>query len=174
MPGESGLLGAPGKEKWRFQALNEGTTTTSLEYSQSWKKSTIGNWELDLQVTVVGEEKTGLDQKGSELVKKVFEDLANENFKSLENRFSTNFQGLTPSGMKSRDEGIEMLKKINLKDYTLEDLKVTKQNDVLVITYSAKLKGKIEGNKLHEKKRYFLTTFIKTDSLWKLISGAYY
>jgi len=44
--------GTPGQEVWTFKALNEGKSTISLEYSQSWEGGEQGEWTYTLTVTV--------------------------------------------------------------------------------------------------------------------------
>jgi len=55
VPPTDGLLlapGTPGKEIWTFQALKEGESTISMEYSQPWEGGTQATWTFNLTVTV--------------------------------------------------------------------------------------------------------------------------
>ena len=45
-------LGAAGKEVWTFEALKEGTTTISMEYSRPWEGGEKAEWTYKLTVTV--------------------------------------------------------------------------------------------------------------------------
>jgi len=47
-----GLVGAPGTQVWTFEALAQGTTTVSLQYSRPWEGGEKGVWTFDLTVTV--------------------------------------------------------------------------------------------------------------------------
>ena len=49
---KSTLVGAGGQEVWTFKALKTGTSTISLEYSQSWQGGTKGAWTFTANVTV--------------------------------------------------------------------------------------------------------------------------
>ena len=49
---KSTLAGAGGQEVWTFKALKTGTSTISLEYSQSWQGGTKGAWTFTANVTV--------------------------------------------------------------------------------------------------------------------------
>ena len=49
---ESTLVGAGGQEIWTFKALNRGTSTIYMEYSQAWNGGTKGAWILAATVTV--------------------------------------------------------------------------------------------------------------------------
>ena len=44
--------GTPGQEVWTFEALEEGTTTISMEYSRPWEGGEKGEWTYNLTVTV--------------------------------------------------------------------------------------------------------------------------
>ena len=44
--------GTPGKEVWTFQALKEGESTVSMEYSQPWEEGEEAAWTFNLTVTV--------------------------------------------------------------------------------------------------------------------------
>jgi len=46
------VTGAPGQEIWTFNALKEGTSTVSMEYSQPWLDGKKGEWTFTLNVTV--------------------------------------------------------------------------------------------------------------------------
>ena len=53
-PTEGQLLapGTPGKEVWTFQALKEGKSTISMEYSRPWEEGEEAAWTFNLTVTV--------------------------------------------------------------------------------------------------------------------------
>ena len=51
-PEGKGLVGAPGNQVWTFNALQKGTTTVSMEYSQPWAGGEKGAWTFELTVTV--------------------------------------------------------------------------------------------------------------------------
>ena len=44
--------GTPGEEIWTFQALKQGTSTISLEYSRPWEGGEKGEWTFNLTVVV--------------------------------------------------------------------------------------------------------------------------
>lgn len=51
-PPESDVPGAPGKEVFTFEALREGKTTISMEYSQPWEGGIKAEWTFGLDVFV--------------------------------------------------------------------------------------------------------------------------
>ncbi len=44
--------GTPGKEIWTFQAIKEGESTISMEYSRTWEEGEEATWTFSLTVTV--------------------------------------------------------------------------------------------------------------------------
>lgn len=44
--------GTPGQEVWIFEALKEGTSSVSLEYSRPWEGGEKGEWTFNLTVVV--------------------------------------------------------------------------------------------------------------------------
>jgi inhibitor of cysteine peptidase len=44
--------GTPGLQTWRFQTLNEGSSTVSIEYSRPWEGGEKGEWIFTLNVDV--------------------------------------------------------------------------------------------------------------------------
>lgn len=44
--------GTPGQEVWTFEALKEGTSTVSMEYSRPWEGGEKGEWTYTMTVTV--------------------------------------------------------------------------------------------------------------------------
>jgi len=51
-PKNKQLAGAAGQEIWTFRALQEGTTTISMEYSQPWEGGTKVEWTFELTVVI--------------------------------------------------------------------------------------------------------------------------
>ena len=50
--GEVPVAGAAGQEKWTFEAVGQGTTEVSMEYSKPWDGGDKGVWTFKLTVTV--------------------------------------------------------------------------------------------------------------------------
>jgi len=51
-PEDTGVVGAPGKEIWTFNALTIGDSSISMEYSQPWEGGTKAAETFDLTVVV--------------------------------------------------------------------------------------------------------------------------
>ena len=50
--GKEPAAGTAGQEKWTFEAVGQGTTEVSMEYSQPWDGGEKGAWTFKLTVTV--------------------------------------------------------------------------------------------------------------------------
>ena len=50
--GEPPAPGTAGQQQWTLEALREGTTEVSLEYSRSWEGGEKGEWTFTLTVVV--------------------------------------------------------------------------------------------------------------------------
>gem|GEM_PF-403997 len=175
LPASSGALGAPGKEGWTFQALHEGKTIISLEYGRPWEGTGADNWSLKLNVTVVsrqGEKSQPSHQIGEELVREVFQAIHDSNIAKLENMISKDFQAVHDFGASNRQEEIQTLKGIKLGEYTLDNFKVTRQGDVLIVTYTIAAEETIQGEQVPQKPIPRLSIFIKTNSEWKWLAHA--
>ncbi|MFP3953378.1 MAG: protease inhibitor I42 family protein [Candidatus Acetothermia bacterium] len=173
----SSMLGAPSTEQWTFQALNEGKTTISMEYGRSWTSSSPDDWSLKVNVTVVEEKKEEPKEKsteeiGEELVRDIFKDMKNLNVSSLEKVISKEFQAIHTSGASDRQEEIETIKGLDLGEYKLSDFKVTRDGDVLVVTYKISAEETLKGEKVSKKPTPRLSVFIKTGSGWKWLAHA--
>jgi len=51
-PEEQQIVGAAGQEVWTFQALQEGTTTISMEYRRPWEDTEEAEWTFTLTLVV--------------------------------------------------------------------------------------------------------------------------
>ena len=51
-PEGKGIVGAPGNQVWTFKALQKGTTTVGMEYSQPWAGGEKAAWTFQLSLTV--------------------------------------------------------------------------------------------------------------------------
>jgi inhibitor of cysteine peptidase len=52
LPEGKGIVGSSGSQVWIFRALQKGTTTINMEYSQPWEGGEKAEWTLELIVNV--------------------------------------------------------------------------------------------------------------------------
>ena len=170
-----GALGAPGKETWTFQALNEGTTTISLEYSKPGAGLGSSEWTYEVKVQVVDEDDDDEDDEeksGEDLVKQFFTYVNNSNIAMLKNAIAKDFQAIDGSGFKNRGAELKALKQAELGRYNLGNFKTTRRDDLLIVTYTLSADTTITGRKLPGGSGPRMSTFVETDSGWRLIAHA--
>ena len=176
-PSTSSAIGSAGQERWTFRGLQEGTTTISLLYSRGGMRGP-DDWTFEVKVEVVEESKSKSDgpaddgEIGEKLVRGIFKDIHDSNISSLASKLSENFQVVRGSGATDRKGEIEILKGIDLGEYTLDNFKVTREDSVIVVTYTVKADETIQGEKVPKKPVPRLSVFIKTDSGWKWLAHA--
>ncbi len=176
LPSGSSALGAPGKERWVFQGLNEGKSTIALEYGRSWESGS-GEWSLRVDVTVVDEdeepsEKGSGDDTGEKLVREVFRKIKNSDIAALEKMMAEEFQAVHDFGASDRKGEVETLKGIELEEYRLGNFKTTRREDILIVTYTVKAEETIKGEEVEDEPVPRLSVFVNTDSGWKWIAHA--
>ena len=176
LPSGSSALGAPGKERWVFQGLNEGKSTIALEYGRSWESGS-GEWSLRVDVTVVDEdedpsEKDSGDDTGEKLVREVFRKIKNSDIAALEKMMAEEFQAVHDFGASDLKGEVETLKGIELKEYRLGNFKTTRREDILIVTYTVKAEETIRGEEVEDEPVPRLSVFVKSDSGWKWIAHA--
>ena len=49
---DKNIVGGAGEEVWTFKALNEGTTTVSLDYGQSWDGGLKSEWTFTATIII--------------------------------------------------------------------------------------------------------------------------
>ena len=170
-----GALGAPGTETWTFQALNEGTTTISFEYSKPGAGLGSSKRTYEVKVRVVDEDDEDEDDEeksGEDLVKQFFTYVNNSNIALLENAIAKDFQAIDGAGFKNRREELEALKQADLGSYSLGNFKTTRRDDLLIVTYTLSADTTITGRKLPGGSGPRMSTFVETDSGWRLIAHA--
>lgn len=176
LPGESEKLGAPAQERWTFLALDKGTTSVSFSYGRPWEESSQDSWHFTVQVTVVEEAESTTDkiieQTGEELVREVFLHIHNSNIQALENMLSEHFQSVHEFGASDRQGEIDILKNIELGEYSLSNFQVTGGNDIIIVTYNLTAKETIQGKEVPHKPVPRLSVFINTNSGWKWLAHA--
>ena len=86
--------------------------------------------------------------------------------------FAKALQSVHEDGARDRAQELDLLKKVNIGEYTLSDIKITEQGPVIVATYFAEVAETLAGKRLPEPKAARLTVFLKTDDGWQAIAHA--
>lgn len=102
---------------------------------------------------------------GEELVRGFF---ANPAGASL----AAGFQSVHQDGARDRVAELALLQNLQLGAYQLADFKVTRQADVLIVTYTVAAREMIDGQEAATEPAYRLTVFIRAAEGWQLLAHA--
>lgn len=109
---------------------------------------------------------------GEKLETQMWEDMKHRNFTDVEKNIADKFQSIHSFGALSREGEIALIKDLYLGSYEITDLKVTENEDTLVVTYLISVKEKIKNQDLSEKPAPRLSVWQKFDDKWKWIAHA--
>ena len=109
---------------------------------------------------------------GQELLKQLWAATKSGDAAQQGKLYAKAFQSIHEDGARDRAQELELLKKVNLGDYTLSDIKITEQGPVIVASYFVEVAESLDGKRLPERKAARLTVFLKTDDGWQAIAHA--
>ena len=112
-----------------------------------------------------------VDVDGDVLVKEVWKAMKECNIDFIDNIMDPAFQSVHQDGPRNKAEEIELIKGLNMGDYTLTDFFVTKNANTMNVTYFVEVMETIDGVVL-TKRSARMTVFSKTPEGWKWISHA--
>lgn len=112
-----------------------------------------------------------VDVDGDVLVKEVWKAMKECNIDFIDNIMDPAFQSVQQDGARNRAEEIELIKGLNMGDYTLTDFFVTKNANTMNVTYFVEVMETIDEVDL-TKRSARMTVFSKTPEGWKWISHA--
>lgn len=109
---------------------------------------------------------------GEKLVRQLWADMKARNMAAIEKTIAQGFQSAHEDGARDREEQIKLIQGLNMGDYILSDIKVTRNGPVIVVTYSVSVAETIEGKRLSTRPAPRLSVFLQTDKGWQWISHA--
>ncbi len=109
---------------------------------------------------------------GEKLETQMWEDMKHQNYSAIEDNIAKQFQSVHSFGALSREAEIELIKDLYLGSYEMSHVKVTENDDTIVVTYLISAKEKIENQKLSEKPAPRLSVWKKIDGKWQWIAHA--
>jgi hypothetical protein len=115
---------------------------------------------------------TDVSKKGEQLVREIWENIADKNWTEVEKKIANGFQSVHSDGARSRSEEIELIKKLDLGQYTLDNFIVTRNGPVMIVTYTVSVEETIENQRLSSAPAPRSTVWLKTDEGWKWIAHA--
>lgn len=109
---------------------------------------------------------------GEKLLHQVWSDMKKPDMAAIQKTIAEGFQSVHQFGSSNREQEIETIKGLKLGNYTLSDIKITRNGPVIIATYFVSVKETIKGKLLSKKPAPRLSAFLKTDSGWKWIAHA--
>jgi hypothetical protein len=124
------------------------------------------------QGSVFAAEPTDEQSQGVKLVNQLWSDLKEGNIEAIEEYIVPGFQSIHEDGARDRDAEIELIKGLDLGDYTLTDLKVTQNGPVIIVTYFVSVEETIGDKRLSTKPAARLSAWLKSNNEWQWIIHA--
>jgi hypothetical protein len=109
---------------------------------------------------------------GEKLVGQLWADMKTRNIEAIEKYISPGFQSVHEDGARDREAELQLIKGLNMEDYKLSNIKVTRTGPVITVTYFVKVSETIEGKHLLRRPAARLSAWLKTDTGWQWIIHA--
>ena len=110
--------------------------------------------------------------EGERLERQMATDIRAKNWKAVESRIAEGFQSVHADGVRNRTEEIDLLKKMNMGEFTLSNFKSTNIGDNMVVTFTMTVTETIDSKRLPAKPEYRLSVWKKGVSGWQWICHA--
>jgi len=109
---------------------------------------------------------------GKELVLQLWADMKANNWMELQKQIAPGFQSIHQDGARDNQVQIELIKGLNLSEYTLSNFKVTMEGQVIIVTYQVNVEETIAGNLIQKRSSMRLSAWLKSGDSWKWIIHA--
>jgi hypothetical protein len=115
---------------------------------------------------------TNLDDNtlGQHQVEKLWAGFAKPDLAALDQFVAPGFQSLHEDGARDWPKERKLVAELKLTPYVLSDYQVTRNGDVLVVTYQCKVGETIAAARLAKESTPRLDVFVQSGSEWKLLS----
>ena len=113
-----------------------------------------------------------LSDHGEKIVRELWKNMKSGNITEIEDMLDKGFQSVHQDGSRGYDEEIELIKGLNMSEYTLNDFKVTKTGPVIIVTYFVTVQETIDNLRLEERRSSRLSAFIKRGKGYKWFAHA--
>jgi len=109
---------------------------------------------------------------GETLVRQLWADIKETDMKAINETIAEGFQAVHQYGANNRKQEVELLKGLNLGEYTLSNFQITQNGPVIIATYFISVEETIKGKRLSKNPAPRLSVFLKTKSGWQWIAHA--
>jgi hypothetical protein len=124
------------------------------------------------QAGPAGEHQSPNQALGENLVRQVWKDIKNRDMAGLETRMAKGFQSVHEFGASDRAHEMELINGLDINQYSLSDIKITRNGPVITATYFVSVEETIDGGRLSKAPAPRLTVFLETADGWKWIAHA--
>lgn len=109
---------------------------------------------------------------GETLYREFVAAVAAEDWAAVDGMLAADFQSAHTDGPRDKAAEMEMLKAVNLGEYSLTDFTSTRGGDTLVATHWLSVEETIDGSRLSTKPAARLTVWRQGESGWQIIAIA--
>jgi hypothetical protein len=109
---------------------------------------------------------------GEKLVRQLWEDMKTGDTESIIKKTAQGFQSIHQDGARNREEELDLIKRLKLGEYELNNFKVTEAGPVLIVTYFVSVKETIGGKELSKEPEPRMSLFLDTADGWQWIAHA--
>lgn len=140
----------------RSKLLTGLITTLMLAGCTMWKEKPAQTWK---------------DVTGGESLERVFwQEVKARQWDRVEQRVAGNYIGLGPQGRLDHAAALEHLKQLAIEDYSLGDFQVEMNTETLVVSYTATVRGTINGQPLPATPMRMMSVWQKQSAGWVQIA----
>ena len=111
---------------------------------------------------------------GEQLVRRLWANMQQNNMLAIKEIIADGFQSVHSDGARDRQEESELIGRLDMGEYTLDNFQVTREGPVLVITYRASVRETINTQRLSAKPAARMSVFLKTGSGWKWVTHSHF
>lgn len=120
-----------------------------------------------------GKRNTGWHATGGEALERQFwADVKARNVSELQKHMAMSWVFLTPDGPMDREATLEHIRQMNISDYTLGEFQVMPNGHDMVVTYTANVKLKSNGEDVQPVHLKMMTVWQKAERGWIAIAHA--
>lgn len=109
---------------------------------------------------------------GEQLLRQLWAQMKNADVEMLQQTTAAGFQSVHQNGARTRAEEMALIEGLQLGDYTLSDIRITRNGPVMVATYGVAVAETIDGKRLTKKPAPRLSVFVQTDTGWQWMAHA--
>ena len=142
-------------------------------------KKTLTIFALFVMLTGLTFQLTSCEEKAPDkataeaLVSKLWEAFRTNDAETIAGFIDESFQSVHSMGATDMAGEIELLKALNIDEYTITDLKITTmEDDIVIATYMVSVAETIDGQRLNKEPAARMSVFVKDDNTWKWVAHA--